>query len=133
MQAFPRLGPIRGGGFNGQHRRIHCATTATATENDLDLSSISVLEEFLQSSYKGVLLVVSHDRYFLDKVCDRLFILPEPGAAFELRVSASRLIYSSLGPESPPAGRKSAGVEGLSKLSTNMRTRPTATGQIRTE
>ena len=36
--------------------------------NDLDLDTIGVLEDFLVDEYAGVLLVVSHDRYFLDKV-----------------------------------------------------------------
>ena len=51
--------------------------------NDLDLQTLAALEDFA-STFEGVLLCVSHDRYFLDKVCDRLFILPEPGAASEI-------------------------------------------------
>lgn len=41
--------------------------------NDLDLVTIAKLEEFL-SQYKGCLIVVSHDRFFLDKLVDHLFI-----------------------------------------------------------
>jgi ABC-type ATPase involved in cell division len=43
--------------------------------NDLDLASIAVLEDFLLT-YAGVLIVVSHDRYFLDKVRATLVGLP---------------------------------------------------------
>ena len=41
--------------------------------NDLDIDTLNVLEEFLDE-FKGALIVVSHDRYFLDKVCDHVLI-----------------------------------------------------------
>lgn len=44
--------------------------------NHLDIASVDVLEQALQD-YKGTLLVVSHDRYFLNKVVDRLFVLKD--------------------------------------------------------
>ena len=40
--------------------------------NDLDIFTLNVLEEYL-SNFKGCVIVVSHDRYFLDKVTDHLF------------------------------------------------------------
>ncbi len=40
--------------------------------NDLDLTTLRVLEEFLES-FQGCVIVVSHDRYFLDRVVNRLF------------------------------------------------------------
>jgi ATP-binding cassette subfamily F protein uup len=46
--------------------------------NDLDILTLNVLEEYLQS-FKGCLLIVSHDRYFLDKTVDHLFIFREGG------------------------------------------------------
>lgn len=42
--------------------------------NDLDIPTLTVLEEYLDT-YQGVVLVVSHDRYFLDRVVDKLFTL----------------------------------------------------------
>jgi ATP-binding cassette subfamily F protein uup len=42
--------------------------------NDLDIVTLNVLESFLLD-YPGCLLVVSHDRYFMDKIVDHLFIL----------------------------------------------------------
>lgn len=41
--------------------------------NDLDLYTLEILENFLMN-FKGPILVVSHDRYFLDKICNKLFI-----------------------------------------------------------
>lgn len=41
--------------------------------NDLDLTTLSILEHFLES-FNGALIIISHDRYFLDQVCDRLFV-----------------------------------------------------------
>lgn len=44
--------------------------------NDLDINTLNILEEFLEL-YEGVLLLVSHDRYLLDKLTDQLFIFTE--------------------------------------------------------
>lgn len=46
--------------------------------NDFDIFTMSILESFL-ASFSGCLLVVSHDRYFMDKVSDTLFILESDG------------------------------------------------------
>jgi len=46
--------------------------------NDLDLPTLTVLESFLEE-YQGCLLVVSHDRYFMDKVVDELMIFEGEG------------------------------------------------------
>lgn len=46
--------------------------------NDFDIFTMNILEDFL-INYKGCLLIVSHDRYFMDKVADTLFILEENG------------------------------------------------------
>ncbi|MBX7058587.1 MAG: ABC-F family ATP-binding cassette domain-containing protein [Leptospirales bacterium] len=42
--------------------------------NDLDIDTLSALEEFLEQ-FRGVVLAVSHDRYFMDRVVDELLIL----------------------------------------------------------
>lgn len=44
--------------------------------NDLDLDTLNVLEDFL-SNYSGILILVSHDRYLLDRLTDQLFIFTE--------------------------------------------------------
>lgn len=46
--------------------------------NDLDIATLSVLEEFLDS-FSGILITVSHDRYFLDRVVDRIFAFEPDG------------------------------------------------------
>ena len=46
--------------------------------NDLDILTLQALEGFLEE-YSGCLLVVSHDRYFLDKLCDHLFVFEGGG------------------------------------------------------
>jgi ATP-binding cassette subfamily F protein uup len=46
--------------------------------NDLDIDTLNVLEEFL-TNYGGVLMMVSHDRYLLDKLTDQLFIMEDGG------------------------------------------------------
>lgn len=47
--------------------------------NDLDLPTLSVLENFL-AEYAGCLLIVSHDRYFMDRLVDHLFVFEGGGA-----------------------------------------------------
>ncbi|HPG10627.1 MAG TPA: ABC-F family ATP-binding cassette domain-containing protein [Chitinophagaceae bacterium] len=46
--------------------------------NDLDLPTLNVLESFL-SEFPGCLLIVSHDRYFMDKLVDHLFVFEGNG------------------------------------------------------
>ncbi len=46
--------------------------------NDLDILTLNVLEEYLQQ-FEGSLLIVSHDRYFLDKTTDHLFVFEGNG------------------------------------------------------
>jgi ABC transport system ATP-binding/permease protein len=46
--------------------------------NDLDLPTLEVLEEFL-TQFQGCLLLVSHDRYFMDKLVDHLFVFEGEG------------------------------------------------------
>ncbi len=46
--------------------------------NDLDLPTLSVLENFL-SEFQGCLLIVSHDRYFMDRLVDHLFVFEGNG------------------------------------------------------
>jgi ABC transport system ATP-binding/permease protein len=46
--------------------------------NDLDISTLQILEDYL-SSFNGCVLVVSHDRFFLDSVADHLFVFEGNG------------------------------------------------------
>lgn len=47
--------------------------------NDLDIATLGILEQFL-ADFGGCLIVVSHDRRFLDNVVDHLFVLPGDGS-----------------------------------------------------
>ena len=50
--------------------------------NDLDLPTLSVLENFL-SDYRGCILIVSHDRYFMDRLVDHLFVFEGDGVVHD--------------------------------------------------
>ncbi len=49
--------------------------------NDLDIYTLEILEDYLEQ-FKGAIVTVSHDRYFLDKICDH-FIYFEDGQIYE--------------------------------------------------
>ncbi len=66
----------------GERRRLYLCTILMQSPNflvldeptnDLDIMTLNVLEEYLQS-FKGCLIVISHDRYFMDKVVDHLLV-----------------------------------------------------------
>ena len=72
----------------GEQRRLYLLTVLMQNPNllildeptnDLDILTLNVLEEYLMA-FKGSLLIVSHDRYFLDKTVDHLFIFRDGGA-----------------------------------------------------
>ena len=46
--------------------------------NDLDIQTLSILEDYLDS-FNGIVITVSHDRYFLDRVVQRIFAFEENG------------------------------------------------------
>ena len=46
--------------------------------NDLDIETLNVLEDYLDT-FKGIVITVSHDRYFLDRTVRRIFAFEEAG------------------------------------------------------
>lgn len=66
--------------------------------NDLDIMTLNVLEDYL-ADFKGCLLIVSHDRYFLDKLADHLFVFTGGGQVKDYvgPCSAYRQYIKSLG------------------------------------
>lgn len=71
----------------GEKRRLYLASLLMASPNvllldeptnDLDIATLEILEDYL-STFKGAVVVVSHDRYFLDRVAGRLFAFEAGG------------------------------------------------------
>ena len=71
----------------GERRRLYLCTVLMRNPNflvldeptnDLDIITLNVLEEYLQN-FKGCVIVVSHDRYFMDKVVDHLMVFNGQG------------------------------------------------------
>jgi ATP-binding cassette subfamily F protein uup len=71
----------------GEKRRLHLLSilfrnpnflVLDEPTNDLDLPTLSILEDFLQE-YQGCIIIVSHDRYFMDKLVDHLFVFEGGG------------------------------------------------------
>ncbi|SFN92251.1 ATP-binding cassette, subfamily F, uup [Chitinophaga sp. YR627] len=71
----------------GEKRRLHLLSILFRNPNflildeptnDLDLPTLSILEDFLLS-YQGCIIIVTHDRYFMDKLVDHLFVFEGAG------------------------------------------------------
>ena len=71
----------------GERRRLYLATVLMRNPNflvldeptnDLDIMTLAVLEDYL-ASFKGCVIVVSHDRFFLDRIADHLFVFKGNG------------------------------------------------------
>jgi len=71
----------------GEKRRLYLLTVLMKNPNflildeptnDLDILTLSVLEDYLLR-FNGCVIIVSHDRYFMDKVVDHLFVFDESG------------------------------------------------------
>ena len=71
----------------GERRRLYLATVLMRSPNflvldeptnDLDIMTLAVLEDYL-ASFRGCVIVVSHDRFFLDRIVDHLFVFKGDG------------------------------------------------------
>ena len=87
----------------GEKRRLHLLSilfrnpnflVLDEPTNDLDLPTLGVLENFL-SEFAGCLLIVSHDRYFMDRLVDHLFVFEGDGVIkdFPGNYSQYRIVY----------------------------------------
>ena len=74
----------------GERRRLHLCRLLMAAPNvllldeptnDLDVQTLAVLEDYIED-FRGCVVIVSHDRYFLDRTVDRLFCF-QPGGLLE--------------------------------------------------
>ena len=77
-QQYDFVGKLSG----GERQRLHLCTVLMRSPNflildeptnDLDIPTLNVLEEYLKN-FQGCLIVISHDRYFMDKVVDHIFV-----------------------------------------------------------
>lgn len=84
---YQKIGKLSG----GEKRRLYLAKVLMEAPNvlildeptnDLDISTLVILEDFLDT-FNGILIAVSHDRYFLDRVATRMITFEENG---ELRI-----------------------------------------------
>lgn len=71
----------------GEKRRLYLCTVLMQSPNflvldeptnDLDINSLQILEQYLKD-FKGCVIIISHDRYFMDKVVDHLFVFKGDG------------------------------------------------------
>ncbi|MDE6171005.1 MAG: ABC-F family ATP-binding cassette domain-containing protein, partial [Duncaniella sp.] len=71
----------------GEKRRLHLAAVLITRPNflildeptnDLDIMTLGILEEYLKD-FKGCVIVISHDRFFLDSIVDHLFVMEGNG------------------------------------------------------
>lgn len=51
--------------------------------NDLDIMTLQILEDYLDH-FNGIILTVSHDRYFLDRICDELFVFKDQKITYHI-------------------------------------------------
>ncbi len=89
----------------GERRRLYLCTILMQNPNflvldeptnDLDIMTLQVLEEYLQS-FSGCVIVVSHDRYFMDKVADHLLVFEGDGKIKDFPSSYSDfLVWSDM-------------------------------------
>jgi ATP-binding cassette subfamily F protein uup len=75
----------------GERRRLYLMTVLMRNPNflildeptnDFDIVTLNVVEEYL-SNFGGCLIIVSHDRFFMDKLVDHLFIFESDGAVYD--------------------------------------------------
>ena len=100
----------------GEKRRLYLASVLMASPNvllldeptnDLDIATLEILEDYL-STFKGAVVVVSHDRYFLDRVAGRLFAFEEGGKVVQYVCPFSDYLEARAQREESPAVKKPA-------------------------
>ena len=93
----------------GEKRRLYLLTVLIKNPNflildeptnDLDLLTLNKLEEFL-SQFQGCLIIVSHDRYFMDKLCNHLFIFEGEGKIKDVYTSYSEYRKNKIEEDNP--------------------------------
>ena len=111
-QQYSPIGKLSG----GEKRRLFLLSILAAAPNvllldeptnDLDIDTLTVLEDYLEG-FPGAVAAVSHDRYFLDKMCRRTFLVDGEGEVTETPGGYSDWLESrkEKAPKAPAAERK---------------------------
>ena len=114
-QQYDYVGKLSG----GERQRLHLCTVLMRSPNflildeptnDLDIPTLNVLEDYLKN-FQGCLIVVSHDRYFMDRVVDHLFVFHGDGNVqdFPGNYTQYRLEAKEAYPKPLPEGKGSKG------------------------
>lgn len=77
--------------------------------NDIDIQTLTILEDFL-NSFPGIVITVSHDRYFLDNVVDRIFAFDGDGHLQQYEGGYTDYLETKQKREADTAEEKSAGM-----------------------
>ena len=108
----------------GERRRLYLCTVLMRNPNflildeptnDLDILTLQILEEYLRS-WKGCLIVVSHDRYFMDKMVDHLLVFDGTGAVRDFPGNYSQYREERAYPQPLPKGKGAASGSNQSPL-----------------
>ena len=76
----------------GERRRLYLATVLMRNPNflildeptnDLDIVTLTVLEDYYLQKFKGCLIIISHDRFFMDRTVDHLFVFEGEGRVLD--------------------------------------------------
>ena len=104
----------------GEKRRLYLCTVLMRNPNflvldeptnDLDIVSLQLLEQYLQD-FRGCVIVVSHDRYFMDKVVDHLLVFNGEGVVKDFPGNYTQYRqWESMQPKPVPDDRKEAPVK----------------------
>ncbi|MDH7913014.1 ABC-F family ATP-binding cassette domain-containing protein [Winogradskyella sp. SYSU M77433] len=112
----------------GEQKRLYLCTVLIQNPNvlildeptnDLDIVTLNVLEDFLMD-FPGVLLVVSHDRYFMDKIVDHLFVFRGEGVIEDFPGNYSDFrAYDSSQPKQVETVEKTVNTEAIKQNEAN--------------
>ena len=112
-QQYDYVGKLSG----GERQRLHLCTVLMRSPNflildeptnDLDIPTLNVLEDYLKN-FQGCLIVVSHDRYFMDRVVDHLFVFHGDGNVQDFPGNYTQYRLETKGASASSEGARKAG------------------------
>ena len=112
-QQYDYVGKLSG----GERQRLHLCTVLMRSPNflildeptnDLDIPTLNVLEDYLKN-FQGCLIIVSHDRYFMDRVVDHLFVFHGDGNVQDFPGNYTQYRLETKGASASLEGARKAG------------------------